>query len=146
MPDRTNSSGVATASYTGSGVAGTDTVIAWADLDRDGRRESGEPSAVATKTWTADVLGTFIIGTSPRSGFGLITWGGGDAELLVSASGCGSLTPTLRFWATELVGNRGEFVVYVPAARVALVNARWFRLFPGGFVPAGTSLLATCRG
>ena len=53
--DSTSASGIATASYVGGG-AGTDTVIAWADLDRDSRRDSGEPSAVATKTWTG--LGT----------------------------------------------------------------------------------------
>ena len=75
--DGTNSSGVATTSYRGQGGPGPDTVIAWADLDRDGRREAGEPSAVATKIWTGEVLGTFISGSVPRFGIGLIIWGGG---------------------------------------------------------------------
>jgi uncharacterized protein YjdB len=144
--DGTNSSGVATTSYAGGSTAGTDTIIAWVDLDSDSRRDSGEPSAVATKTWTAQVLGTFISGRVPFSGFGLIVWGGGDSSLLSSAAGCGTLTSSLRFWATEIVRNRGEFVVYIPASRVTAVNARWFSLFPGGFVPSGEVLLSTCGG
>jgi hypothetical protein len=138
----TNSSGVATANYTGS-IAGVDTVIAWADLDRDGRRESGEPSAVATKTWTADVLGTVIVGSVPTSGFGLIVWGGGSSQLLATASGC-SAFPTLRFWATDTTRGAGKFVVYIPASNVAIVNDAWFDLFSGGVLPADTPLLATC--
>ena len=141
-----NSSGVVTSSYVGGSAAGIDTVIAWADLDRDGRRDGNEPSAVATKSWTAQVLGTFISGSVPRFGFGLIVWGGGSSDLLASASGCGTLTSQVRFWATEVVRHQGEFVVFVPSSRVQLVNARWFALFPGGFAPANTVLLATCGG
>ena len=39
----TSSSGVATTSYVGNGVAGTDTVIAWADVDGDSKRDLSEP-------------------------------------------------------------------------------------------------------
>ena len=142
----TNASGVATTSYVGGGAAGIDTVIAWADLDRDGRRDSDEPSAVATKTWTAEVLGTFVSGTVPRFGFGLIVWGGGSSDLLASASGCGTLSSQLRFWATDVVRNKGEFVVFIPSSQVQIVNARWLALFPGGLVRPNTVLLATCGG
>ena len=130
----------------GGSAAGVDTVIAWADLDRDGRRDNIEPSAVATKTWTADVLGTFVRGVVSRFGFGLIVWGGGSSDLLASASGCGTLSSQLRFWTTEILRNQGEFVLYIPSSRVQLVNARWFALFPGGFLPSNTALLATCGG
>ena len=140
--DTTNSNGVATASYTSSS-AGTDTIVAWADLDRDGRRETGEPSAVATKTWDVQVAGTLISGTVPLSGFGLIVWGGGSSDLLATASGCSTFT-TLRFWATSVSGGSGEFVVYIPASNVGRVNDAWFDLFDRGVLPANTVLLATC--
>ena len=145
--DSTNSSGVATVSYRGSGGVGTDTILAWADLDGDGLRDSAEPAALASKTWTiAEVLGTFLQGTVPRIGTALIIWGGGDGDLLLSASNCGSLTSRARYWVSQVTAGRGEFIVYIPATNVGAVNARWFARFPGGFVPSGTVLLATCGG
>ena len=51
--DDTNSSGVANLSYVGDGGVGTDVILAWLDLDRDGRIDNGEPQAIATKQWTA---------------------------------------------------------------------------------------------
>ena len=145
--DGTNSSGVATVSYRGSGGVGSDTILAWADLDGDGQRDAGEPAALASKTWTiAEVLGTFLQGTVPRIGAALIIWGGGDGDLLLSASNCGSLTSRARFWVSQVTAGHGEFIVYIPATSVGAVNARWFARFPGGFVPSGTVLLATCGG
>ena len=51
--DDTNSSGIANLSYVGDGGLGTDVILAWIDFDRDGRVDSGEPQAIATKQWTA---------------------------------------------------------------------------------------------
>ena len=63
--DDTNSNGVARDSYRGDSGAGTDVVIAWADLDRDGARDSGEPSASATKVWVPATVSS--IKASPTS-------------------------------------------------------------------------------
>jgi hypothetical protein len=51
--DDTNSSGVAIADYRGGSNAGLDVIVVWADLDRDGRRDTNEPATTATKTWTS---------------------------------------------------------------------------------------------
>jgi Ca2+-binding RTX toxin-like protein len=52
----TDASGNATFSYTGANP-GSDTITAYADSDRDGVRDAGEPSGTATKTWTAATPG-----------------------------------------------------------------------------------------
>jgi Ca2+-binding RTX toxin-like protein len=52
----TDASGNATFTYTGTNP-GTDTITAFADNDRDGIRDPGEPSGTATKIWTATTAG-----------------------------------------------------------------------------------------
>ena len=47
----TDASGKATFCYTGT-VAGTDTISAFADTNKNGVQDAGEPSDTATKTWT----------------------------------------------------------------------------------------------
>lgn len=54
--DGTNSNGRADLSYVGDEGAGTDVILAWIDLDRDGRLDSGEPQSIATKLWVAPTV------------------------------------------------------------------------------------------
>ena len=49
--DRTGGNGRASIHYRGNGGAGTDIVLAWADLDRDGVLDPGEPQATAPVVW-----------------------------------------------------------------------------------------------
>ena len=80
-----------------------------------------------------------LSGAVPRAGgLGLVVFGGGTAAQLVQASGCPAATAA--FWATA---SSGEFVIYLPAATVAELNARWHALFPAG-LPANQPLLAKC--
>ncbi len=51
---------------------------------------------------------------------------------------------TLRFWVSQITAGHGEFIVFIPASQVQLVNARWFARFPTGVLPSNTVLLATC--
>ena len=74
----------------------------------------------------------------PGSGFALFVFSGGTGTQLLAASGCPAATAA--FWATSA---RGEFVTYVPGARIALVNAEWEAMFPRG-IPADTALLGRC--
>ncbi len=55
----TNASGTATFSYTGANT-GTDTITAYADLNGNGTKDTGEPSATAIITWTAAPPATFL--------------------------------------------------------------------------------------
>ena len=48
----TGGNGATSFSFTDT-EAGTDTILAWIDFDNDGVRDTNEPRAVATKTWTA---------------------------------------------------------------------------------------------
>jgi hypothetical protein len=50
--DFTDANGRASFTFTDTKV-GTDTILAWIDLDADGVRDSNEPRATANKTWTA---------------------------------------------------------------------------------------------
>jgi hypothetical protein len=59
--DDTNRSGVAVVDYRGGSSTGLDVIVVWADLDRDGRRDTGEPAATATKTWTAAPIVSSIV-------------------------------------------------------------------------------------
>jgi len=59
--DDTNSSGRADLSYVGDEGVGTDVILAWVDFDRDGRIDSGEPQAVATKQWIAAAPRTLVL-------------------------------------------------------------------------------------
>lgn len=65
----TNSGGTATISYTGAN-AGTDTITAYADLNGNGTKDTGEPSATATITWMAASPATFLPAqpVAPKSG------------------------------------------------------------------------------
>lgn len=71
--DDTNSSGVAIVEYRGSSTAGLDVILVWADLDRDGRRDIGEPAAVATKTWTSAVISVSSIVDRARGACSTLT-------------------------------------------------------------------------
>jgi hypothetical protein len=55
----TNASGVATFLYTGS-AAGTDNVVAFADINNNTTREANEPMAQATQTFTVIVVNTTV--------------------------------------------------------------------------------------
>ena len=81
--------------------------------------------------------GTIVGGAIPAKGFGLVVYGGGAKDDLVTASGCPK--ETAAFWASQ----DGEFVTFIPAATVAVVNAAWDAMFPGG-MPAGTALIGRC--
>jgi hypothetical protein len=82
--------------------------------------------------------GTIISGSIPQTGgFGIIVFGGGSNDQLVSASGCPEETAV--FWAT----SNGEFVTFVPGSDVDIVNDAWNDLFPSG-IPANTGLIGRC--
>jgi hypothetical protein len=82
--------------------------------------------------------GTIISGSVPQTGgYGLVVFGGGSSEQLVTASGCPRETAV--FWAT----SEGEFVPFIPASTVHAVNAEWDRLFPEG-IPASTGIVGRC--
>ena len=84
-----------------------------------------------------DEVGTVTAGAVPAEGFGLFVFGGGSGEQLVTATGCPR--QAAAFWATA----SGNFVAFIPASTVAVVNQAWAQLFPRG-VPAGTPLLGRC--
>jgi hypothetical protein len=79
-----------------------------------------------------------ISGGVPARGFGLFVFAGGADSELLTAIDCDA--STLTFWATNL---DGEFVTYIPAARVLAVNGAWDALFPHG-IPANTALIGRC--
>jgi uncharacterized protein (DUF2141 family) len=58
--DTTDANGVATFTYTGTTV-GLDTISAFADTDGDGTQDPGEPSGIATKTWTPGAPATLTL-------------------------------------------------------------------------------------
>jgi hypothetical protein len=140
----TNSSGVATFQYTGS-AAGTDTIVAFADINNNATREANEPMAQATHSFSA-IGPTFT--TVPRLLGRLQT----QAAAALSNAGLqlGTVTrlpdpPRDTSLGTRQV-LRGPFVVsQTPAAnalvaRGTAVNIRvqreWFEsplIGPGGF-------------
>jgi hypothetical protein len=81
--------------------------------------------------------GKIVGGAVPEKGFGLIVFGGGSTDQLVAAAACSKQSSA--FWASL----DGQFVSYVPAATVAVVNAGWNAQFGGG-IPASTALIARC--
>ena len=86
-----------------------------------------------------DHTGQILSGSIPvAGGFGLIVFGGGSYDQLLSASGCPAATA--RFWVTDAEGN---FVILVPASAVASVNAGFDALF-AGFIGPLTPLIGTC--
>jgi hypothetical protein len=50
----TDATGQCAFTYQGPSTAGTDTIVAFADTNRDGVRDAGEPDGAATKTWVDD--------------------------------------------------------------------------------------------
>jgi hypothetical protein len=96
------------------------------------------------------VVGSGVAGASPRvlggsvplaGGFGLVVFSGGSSTDLLQATCGAGLAASAAFWATNA---QGQFVVYVPSAAVAAVNAPWQALFPLG-VPASSAVLVRCR-
>ena len=82
--------------------------------------------------------GRVVSGGIPLAGgFGLLVFGGGSYDQLLSASGCPA--ESARFWYTA----GGDFVILVPTAAVGAVNAPFDALF-GGSVPADLPLIGTC--
>jgi hypothetical protein len=96
------------------------------------------PSARA-QTPPPEIAGRIISGSIPAGGaFGLVVFGGGAYEQLVSASGC----PAARvaFWVTV----SGTFIVYVPTTSVGAVNAPFEAAFPNRLIPAYTAFIGRC--
>src|SRR2546428_2022126 len=56
----TDNSGQASSCYTGT-VTGTDTISAFADTNKNGAKDTGEPSDTATKIWTAGAPATLAL-------------------------------------------------------------------------------------
>ena len=84
-------------------------------------------------------LGPGLLGWVPTSGFGLVIWGGGTVHGMANAAavqGC-----NLRVvWANRAGGGYVAYVFGAPG----VVNAEWFREFPGGRIPTGTPLMIQC--
>ncbi len=97
------------------------------------------PVAVGAQTPAPDASGRIISGSIPTSGgFGIVVFGGGSYDQLVTASGC----PAARvaFWVTQ----GGAFIVYVPTSMVAEVNAPFERAFPNRSLLTATALVGRC--
>jgi protocatechuate 3,4-dioxygenase beta subunit len=62
----TNASGQATFTYTGT-VAGPDAIAAYADTNNNGTQNAGEPTAAATKIWTAGPAATLTLAPATDS-------------------------------------------------------------------------------
>ena len=140
--------GTATVTATGTGT-GTPTATATG---------TGTPTATATGTGTATATatgtgtamatgtpmgtGTITGGTRPPQsggGFGLFVFGGGTFQQLQDAACPGVITDA--YFVTNSAGN---FVPFVPASTVTVVNAEFNAMFPGGTIPAGTPLIGKC--
>lgn len=120
-----------------------------------GWNETGDPAACGTPpdnevagvvAYAASIpvtpvpAGIVTGGSIPREGgFGIIVYGG-TVDAIKSAAGCPATSTTAAFWA----GINGEFVPYVPSARVAAVNAVFLSAFAQG-IPPGTALIGRCR-
>jgi hypothetical protein len=85
------------------------------------------------------VPGRIITGSIPADGgFGLVVFGGGAYDELVTASGCPA--PQVAFWATV----SGTFIVYIPATTVGAVNAPFEATFPNRTIPPYTPFVGRC--
>jgi hypothetical protein len=83
-----------------------------------------------------------IIGDLPRGGgLGLIVYGGGTIEALVSASNARGCSP-VSVWANR---SGGGLIGVIPGAP-ALVNREWTTQFGGGPIPPASPLIIVCRG
>jgi hypothetical protein len=81
--------------------------------------------------------GKILAGSLPSNGLGLLVYGGGSMDQLVEAAECGR--EAVAFWASL----DGEFVAFVPAATIAVVNAAWNAKFGEG-IPPSTALVGRC--
>lgn len=96
------------------------------------------PTPTATGTPVPGGTGTIISGAIPQGGgFGLIVYGGGTLQQLVTATGCP--VATMALWATV----SGTFVTYVPGTTVSVVNAEFLATYPGN-IPANTPFVGKC--
>jgi len=57
----TNLGGLAAFTYVGNGGTGTDTIVAWTDLDNDGVHDGSEPQTAATRLWTSGSFSGVIV-------------------------------------------------------------------------------------
>jgi hypothetical protein len=88
---------------------------------------------------TQDTTGKIVAGSIPADGsFGLIVYGGGTYEQLITASKC----PRERvvFWVTR----EGRFLVFVPGSTVAAPNEAFQAAFPRNTIPANTGMIGRC--
>ncbi len=100
----TDSSGQASSCYTGT-VTGTDTISAFADTNKNGVKDTGEPSDKATKLWTAGPPATLTL--TPPSDTNTV-----DSQHCVTATVADSFhnpTPgiTIRFSVSGSVTTSG---------------------------------------
>lgn len=103
---------------------------------------SGTPTPTPTATATATPgpgTGTIISGSIPAGGgFGLIVYGGGTLQQLVTATGCP--VASMALWATA----NGSFITYVPGTTITAVNAEFMTTYPGN-IPANTPFVGKCQ-
>ena len=87
-------------------------------------------------------IGAIVGGELPtRGGFSLVAYGGGaPIGVVFAAAGGGCASASTTFWVTD---GTGEFVHYVPASQVRVVNEAWFGRFQQG-VPEGTAMIVRC--
>lgn len=100
------------------------------------------PAGVAAQTPTpsAGPTGTIMSGSvPPDGGFGLVVFGGGSYQQLVTASRCD--VAQVAFWVTR----DGQFLIFVPGSAVGAVNAPFMAALPNDFIPYGTLLLGRCQ-
>jgi Bacterial Ig-like domain (group 1) len=102
--DDTDANGEATFCYTGT-VAGNDTIAAYADTNKSGTHDPGEPSDTAAKTWTPGPPATLVL--APKTATNTV-----DAQHCVTATvkdQYGNPTPgiTVRFSVTGSVSQSG---------------------------------------
>src|SRR5207244_1229322 len=101
----TDASGEATFCYTGT-VAGLDAITAFADANKNGVMDVGEPSDTAAKTWTPGPPATLTL--SPKTATNVV-----DSQHCVTATvkdQYGNATPaiTVRFSVTGSVTTSGS--------------------------------------
>ncbi|MDA0351757.1 MAG: hypothetical protein O3A10_06065 [Chloroflexi bacterium] len=99
----TNSNGLAIFSYNGTGGVGTDAILVWADLDRDGVRDSTEPVSAAIVQWVG-VAGTGIQ-LSPSSSSG--TQGSGHTLTATLSPAQGGVLVRFQIPSGPNVGTSG---------------------------------------
>ncbi|KKM62921.1 hypothetical protein LCGC14_1516750, partial [marine sediment metagenome] len=102
----TNMMGMAGLSYMGDGLnAGTDTLYFWADINRNGTKESWEPSASATNTWIAPDIEV----TPTYQNFGDVEFGNSRSNI-ITVTNMGDADLNISNIAIQ-VGQSGDFVI-----------------------------------